>query len=143
MAFDNQLVAQRRDKKMRRQAGISVFVEDGTLLGSVDVADSLVARLVGLLAHQRLAPGRGLLLSPAWAIHTWFMRFPIDVIFLDVHFRVVRVCPALASWRLASGSMRARHVLELGPGTLARTSVAPGARLRLEVNSTEEAAGRP
>jgi len=88
--------------------------------------------MVGLLGHRALAAGDGLLLEPAWSIHTWFMRFPIDVIFLDADRKVTRVCPALPAWRLVSGTRRARTVLEFGVGTLDRVRLAPGDQLTLE-----------
>lgn len=86
--------------------------------------------MVGLLAHRALAPGDGLLLEPAWSIHTWFMRFPIDVVFLDRDCRVLRVCLALPPWRLAS-ARRARIVLEFGAGTLEPDTIGPGDTLRV------------
>jgi uncharacterized membrane protein (UPF0127 family) len=60
------------------------------------------------------------------------MRFPIDVVFLDRDNRVLRVFPAVAPWRLVSGTRKAHTVLEFGAGTLARTPLAPGDAIRLE-----------
>ena len=88
--------------------------------------------MVGLLAHRGLPVGEGLLLAPAWSIHTWCMRFAIDVVFLDKDGVVLRVCPALPPWRLVSGTRRAQTVLEFGAGTLARTPVSLGERLSID-----------
>lgn len=88
--------------------------------------------MVGLLGRTSLPPGDGLLLAPAWSIHTWFMRIPIDVVFLDDDHRVLRVFPNLPAWRLVSGTRKARTVLEFGAGTLKVTPLAPGDRVVLE-----------
>lgn len=97
----------------------------GTLVGHVVEARTAWSRMVGLLAHTSLPVGEGLLLEPAWSIHTWFMRITIDVVFLDDEGRVLRVYPELPPWRLVSGTRAARTVLEFGAGTLARTPLAP------------------
>ena len=104
----------------------------GQVVGDVDEARTAWTRMVGLLGHSSLARGEGLLLAPAWSIHTWFMRIPIDVVFLDADGRVVRVFPELPAWRLVSGTRQAHTVLEFGAGTLAATPLAPGDIVRLE-----------
>ncbi len=86
--------------------------------------------MVGLLGHRTLPRGEGLLLAPAWSIHTWFMRFPIDVVFLDAEQRVLRAYPCLPPWRLVSGTRKARSVLEFGAGTLATAPLQPGDQVR-------------
>jgi uncharacterized membrane protein (UPF0127 family) len=93
------------------------------------LADRPLSRLRGLMGRRRLAPGHGLLLRPSPSIHTCFMRFPIDAVFLDRELRVVSVRSRLAAWRFA-GQRGARSVLELPAGEAARRGVVPGARLR-------------
>ena len=115
----------------RRGATSRVATSGGQLVGTVHEARSSWSRMVGLLAHRSLPVGEGLLLAPAWSIHTWFMRFAIDVVFLDADGVVLRVFPALPPWRLVSGTLKARTVLEFGAGTLARTPLVPGERLRI------------
>jgi uncharacterized membrane protein (UPF0127 family) len=113
-------------------AGLRVLDPRGVLVGHVVEARTGWSRMVGLLAHASLPVGEGLLLAPAWSIHTWFMRFPIDVVFLDREHRVLRVFPALPAWRLVSGTRAAHTVLEFGAGTLARTPLAPGDQVTFE-----------
>ena len=116
---------------MTRDARLRVVGPHG-VVGLVVEARTAWSRMVGLLAHTSLPVGEGLLLAPAWSIHTWFMRIPIDVVFLDREDRVLRVFPDLPPWRLVSGTRAARTVLEFGAGTLARTPLAPGDRLTLD-----------
>jgi uncharacterized membrane protein (UPF0127 family) len=94
------------------------------------VADTAWARLCGLLGRQELAPGEGMLLRPSGSIHTWFMRFPIDVVFLDGDLSVLGTVAGLQPWRGAA-RRRARAVLELAGGECERRGVAVGARLAL------------
>jgi uncharacterized membrane protein (UPF0127 family) len=94
------------------------------------VAARPLARMRGLLGRASLPPGEGILLKPAGSVHTFFMRFPIDVVFLDGELAVVGVEPSLRPWRLA-GRRGAKSVVELAAGECERRDVAPGARLAL------------
>jgi uncharacterized membrane protein (UPF0127 family) len=97
----------------------TILCEDATL------ADRPLQRMRGLLGREALTAGEGLLLHPAPSIHTAFMPFPIDVIFLDRESVVVRVVERLVPWRAASGP-RARSALELKAGETARRGVNVG-----------------
>jgi uncharacterized protein len=92
------------------------------------VADSPVSRMKGLLGRSELRPGEGLLLRPASAIHTWFMRFPIDAVFLDRDWRVVGISDDVRPWR-ARSRRGAKAVLELPAGESARRGLELGDRL--------------
>ncbi len=93
-----------------------------------DVAETPLKRMRGLLGRSGLEPGEGILLRPASSIHTAFMRFPIDALFLDREDRVIRVVRDLRPWR-AAGCRGARAVLELPSGESERRGVRPGDRL--------------
>jgi uncharacterized membrane protein (UPF0127 family) len=103
-----------------------------TLADRVEVADGFLSRMAGLLGRRSLPGGAGLLLSPCDSVHMLFMRFPIDVLFLDAEDRVVKVAHALAPWRLAFGGPRARRALELPAGTALEAGVTAGDRLLFE-----------
>jgi uncharacterized membrane protein (UPF0127 family) len=79
----------------------------------------------GLLGRSGLGADEGVLLRPAGSIHTFFMRFAIDAIFLDREGRVVRVAESMPPWR-AVAARGARAVLELRAGEAARRGVAVG-----------------
>ena len=72
------------------------------------VADRPHTRLRGLLGRAQLEAGEGLLLKPTPSVHTCFMRFTIDAVFLDAQLRVVSVAPALRPWRSRAGAARVR-----------------------------------
>jgi uncharacterized membrane protein (UPF0127 family) len=92
------------------------------------IADRALTRMRGLLGRRALPSGQGLLLRPAPSIHTAFMRFPIDVVFLDADLRVVKLVPDLKPWRTAS-ARGARAVLELAAGETARREISLADRL--------------
>src|SRR5918998_5494172 len=81
---------------------VALKSRDGrTICERCRVAETPLARLKGLLGKSELPRGEGLLLRPASAVHTWFMRFPIDVVFVDRDLVVVGVAPDLKPWRAA------------------------------------------
>jgi uncharacterized protein len=93
------------------------------------VAATPFARMRGLLGRRSLPSGEGILLRPAASVHTFFMRFSIDVVFLDEELRVVRIAPDLRPWR-AAGRRGARAVLELPAGECARRGLRVGDIIR-------------
>ena len=114
---------------MRRAPNLTLRREDGRVVAeSVVVADSTLRRLRGLLGKRDLAAGHGVLLRPAWSIHTAFMRFPIDVVFLDADQVVVKIVPSLPSFKTAS-CRGAREVVELRAGECSRRGLSLGDRV--------------
>ena len=108
-----------------------VLKEDGTVVcATCLVADSAWLRTKGLLGRKSLDEDEGILLRPAGSIHMFFMRFPIDAVFLDRELRVLRVVADLKPWRMAS-KRGAKAVLELPAGRCAMTGVAQDDRLVL------------
>ncbi|MBI5630166.1 MAG: DUF192 domain-containing protein [Elusimicrobia bacterium] len=84
----------------------------------VEKAEDYESRSRGLLGRERLEPAGGLWIHPCPMIHTFFMKFPIDVLFLDKGMTVVRVLENLKPWRLSPWVLSARSVLELRAGSL-------------------------
>ena len=92
-------------------------------------AETHWARLMGLMGRRSLPEGGALLIKPCSSVQTFFMRFPIDVLFLDGDGQVVKVVPALKPYRVAFGGRGARSALELPAGAAARCGVVVGDRL--------------
>jgi uncharacterized membrane protein (UPF0127 family) len=92
------------------------------------LAETMFARMRGLLGRSGLSSGEGILLRPAGSVHTAFMRFSIDVVFLDREDRVWKVAADLRPWK-AAGCKGARTVLELPAGEAARRGLRPGVSL--------------
>jgi uncharacterized membrane protein (UPF0127 family) len=95
----------------------SITTMDGTSVARFTrIASSFASRLVGLLRRKSLHREEGLLISPGGSIHTWGMHFPIDVVFLDQDFRILKVAHSVRPWRASLAPRRTRHVLELRGG---------------------------
>jgi uncharacterized membrane protein (UPF0127 family) len=95
------------------------------------VAATALSRTKGLLGRRELPPGEGLLIRPASSIHMFFMRFPIDALFLDRELAVRKVVPGLKPWRIAF-ARGAKSAVELSAGEAARRGIAPGDLLTME-----------
>jgi uncharacterized membrane protein (UPF0127 family) len=89
------------------------------------VADAPFARMRGLLGRSDLPRDEGVLLRPAGSIHTYFMRFAIDVVFLDRELRVLKVAEHVHPWK-AIRSKGAKAVLELRAGEVVRRRIKVG-----------------
>ena len=96
----------------------------------VEVAATRSDRRRGLLGRETLGTNEGLLLTPCIAVHTAFMRFSIDLVFIDRDGRAVRVVPNVRPWRMAV-SLRAHAVIELAAGTAAAADIQVGDMLYL------------
>lgn len=101
---------------------------DGRLVCRCRVANSFASRFRGLMGVAQLPPGTGLLLPRTSSVHTHFMRFPLDVVFLDSERRIVSIVEGLRPWRFAKAK-RADAVLELAAGECERLGLAEGAVL--------------
>lgn len=104
-----------------------VYRPSGVVAATVDRADGFWAKGWGVLGRAELPLGEGLWLPGVASVHTAFVRFPLDLLFLDREFRAVRLAPGIPPWRWLERAAGACHVLELGAGTLARS--VPGARV--------------
>lgn len=95
------------------------------IAGNVEVAKSGARRSKGLLGRKGLPPGHGMWIVPCEAIHTFFMQFAIDVIYLDRKNRIKKVANSVPPWRL-SACLSAHSVLELPPGAIRGSQSSPG-----------------
>jgi uncharacterized protein len=117
-----------------RRDGVSLVREgDGAVVcDRCVVADTMFTRMRGLLGRRELPPGAGMLIRPAPSVHTFFMRFPIDVVFLNRDGDVLKVCENVRPWR-AAAARRAHSTLEFAAGEVRRRGVSAGQRLVLHL----------
>ena len=95
------------------------------------MANTSETRRTGLLKHKSLPRGEGLWIAPCEAVHSFWMKFPIDVLYLNKKKKVVKIRSNMVPWRL-SACFRAHSVLELPAGMAAETHTAPGDQLKFE-----------
>jgi len=98
------------------------------LAAAADIADTSQKRRTGLLKHQSLEPGQGLWIVPCEAVHTFGMKFPIDVLYLSKQKKVLKIRDNMKRSRM-SICLRAHSVLELPAGYAAQTSTQVGDQL--------------
>jgi uncharacterized membrane protein (UPF0127 family) len=103
-----------------------------TTIGSrITVADTSLRRLIGLVGKRGLDAGCGLLIEPSSGIHTFGMRFPIDVVALNKRLRVVKLWHELPPFRITSISLKVHSVLELPPGEIRICQIEVGDQLEI------------
>ncbi len=100
------------------------------LADKADVADTSAKRRTGLLKHEGLNPGEGLWIVPCESVHTFFMKFPIDLVYLDRKHKVKKVRNAVAPWRL-SACLLAHSILELPAGAAKQSGTRAGDQLEV------------
>jgi uncharacterized membrane protein (UPF0127 family) len=125
-----------RSRRLPRTA--RVVTDDGTVVCThCEVANRTFSRMRGLLGRSGLGPGEGMLIKPAPSVMTFFMRFPIDVVFIDKAQTIVKIAHSLVPWRTA-GARGAVAALELPAGTAAALGLEPGMTLVLADDATTQ-----
>ena len=102
-----------------------------SLANAVEGAFDSATRNRGLLGRDSFSPGSALIIAPCTSIHTWFMRFPIDVLFVTKGGEIKKISPAVGPWRIAV-AWNSFAVVELPAGGAADSR--PGDRLELVPN---------
>ncbi len=100
------------------------------LAGPLESARTLWERTRGLLGREGLGPGAGMIIWECNSVHTFFMKFPIDVVFVDGAMRVVKIAACLNPWRIA-WAFRASAAIELGAGASAAAGIVVGDGLEI------------
>ena len=101
------------------------------LANSADLADTSEKRRTGLLKHTELKAGEGLWIVPCESVHSFFMKFTIDVLYLDRNKKVRGMRPNMKPWRV-SACLPAHSVLELPAGTLEQTGTQRGDQMAFD-----------
>lgn len=111
--------------KIINQTKNTVVAED------VIMADTPLKRIKGLLGRKEFKKGQAIILKPCNSIHTFFMHFPIDVLFIDKENRVIKAIPHLKPFRLTLVYFNSSFTIELPPDTISSTLTQAGDRLLL------------
>lgn len=104
----------------------------GTTVGDhIELADTSLSRMFGLLGRRGLDAGGGLWIKPSSGVHTFGMAFRIDVVGLDRDLRVIKLWRCLAPFRVTSVSMKMKSVLELPCGTISQSQLQVGDQVEI------------
>jgi uncharacterized membrane protein (UPF0127 family) len=113
----------------------------GSVLGeAIEVADTASRRVKGLLGRECLEDGQGLLFKQCSSLHTLFMRFPIDIAFMDKKGKVLKMRSAVKPFKFVAAPLRSYYALELPPKALARSDTQVGDVLTFDYGIEELAA---
>lgn len=109
----------------------------GELLASeVELADTFWRRFRGLMLRGKFSPGKAMLFKfpkpGRRSVHMWFVRFSIDLVYLDSSFRVVELRAQLKPWRFYRPRATVSYLIELPAGTISRVRVEVGHEISLE-----------
>jgi uncharacterized membrane protein (UPF0127 family) len=117
-------------EKMKQDSRLKIWnLTRQTLVAHcVEVAGDGASRRKGLLGRDELPPGEGLWIVPCESVHTFWMKFPIDLIYLDRNKRVKKIRSGVSPWRL-SACLSAHSVLEFASGTIHASHTQPGDNL--------------
>lgn len=98
---------------------MNVFNQDKIEVAEAAIeATSALTRLKGLMFAKEMVGYDGLFIRPCNSIHTFFMRFPIDVLFMNKNFKIIKIVKNLSPWRMTRMYFSAHQVLEIKGGTL-------------------------
>ncbi|MGE0057119.1 MAG: DUF192 domain-containing protein [Dehalococcoidia bacterium] len=107
--------------------------ERNSVLGeAIEVASSSVQKVKGLLGRDCLADGQGLLFKHCASLHTFFMQFPIDIIFADKKGKVLKVASDVRPFKLVAAPLRSFYAIELPTGAIERSGTRVGDHLELD-----------
>ena len=110
---------------------INISSSDGFLCRA-ELADNLWTRGWGLLGRKQLGEDRGIWIRPCKSVHTLFMRFPIDLVYLSADGTVVKTCSGIQPFQFSLGGRQAHSTLELPAGFLERKPITVGEKLVVE-----------
>lgn len=96
------------------------------LASDLVLAESFITRLRGLIGRKNIDSGEGLWINPCKGVHTFGMRFPIDVVFLDTQLHIIAIAQSMEPNRLTRQYMQAASAMELPSGTVANTATKTG-----------------
>ena len=97
---------------------IQISYGDKIISKNILIAETLVDRLIGLMFREKLVGSDGLLLNPCRSIHTFFMRYNLDIVFISSNNKVIKIIRDIKPWRMTWIYFRANKTLELPSGKL-------------------------
>jgi uncharacterized membrane protein (UPF0127 family) len=111
-----------------------VKLENGSILAEdVVYRQGMLFRMKGLLGRGGLNSGEGILIMPCNSIHMFFMKFPIDAVFLDKEFRVIKIYHSIQPWKMTRGIRNVHAVLEMKAGQCREAKLAEGMKLQFDL----------
>jgi len=105
---------------------MKLFCKNKLIFNDLKVANTFLSRFLGLMGKKSLPEGSALLISPCKMVHNCFMRFSIDILFIDSKNKIVGLCPGLRPWRLSPFIKNSKSVIECNKGIISRFDLSIG-----------------
>ena len=109
---------------------MKLFLGEDIVSSEVRVANDSLSRMIGLLNCNGLSEGESLIIEPCNSIHTFFMKFNIDVLFLDKNFRVVKIIRDMPPWRITRPYLSVKRVVEANANAFSKVNTGDQLELR-------------
>lgn len=93
------------------------------IANKIGLANTMFSRFIGLISKKSIDENEGILLTPCNSIHMMFMKFPIDVVFLDKRNKVIKIIENIQPWKISPIVFKAQSVLELSSGTVSKKNI--------------------
>ena len=106
--------------------------QNNLIADDVKIADNFISRTVGLISKKEILEPEGLLIKPCCSIHTFFMRFDIDVLFVNRKNEVIALCENVKPWRILPIHPTSQYVVELSAGVISSKQILKGNILKCE-----------
>lgn len=106
--------------------------QNDLIADNVKVADNFFSRSIGLLSKKSLSEGEGLIIKPCCSIHTFFMKFNIDVLFINKKNKVIALYEKVNPWNVLPIHITSYYVIELPSGTISKKNIDKGSLIKFE-----------
>lgn len=106
--------------------------QNNLIADDVQVAENYFSRNIGLLSRKSISPNEALVIRPCFSVHTLFMKFAIDVLFVGANRKVIALYENVRPWRILPIHLTSRYVVELAAGQIAVNNICLGDIINLE-----------
>jgi uncharacterized membrane protein (UPF0127 family) len=112
--------------------GSSLKKNEQIIVNNVGVANHFSERLIGMMFKKAIDSDEGLYIPNCRSVHTFFVRFDLDLVWVNKQLEIVKLVDRMKTWRMSSIVFKAYGVIELAPGTIGKSNLKVGDRLTLE-----------
>lgn len=106
--------------------------QNNLIAGDVQVAENYFSRNIGLLSRKSISSNEGLVIKPCFSVHTFFMKFPIDILFVNKKNEIIALYENVKPWKILPIHFSSRYVVELAVGQIAVNNICLGDIINLE-----------
>lgn len=106
--------------------------QNNLIADNIKVAENFFTRSVGLLSRKSISESEALIIKPCCSVHTFFMKFAIDILFVSASGEVIALYENISPWRILPIHLNSKYVIELSAGSISRKRISNGDIIRVE-----------